>query len=98
MLALLGRLFLLVLLLCDWGGDPYFGHNPLSHPLGSQEVYCYSIGCKEDVCKNLVPLRHTQATDFAAVDRIALPNRPSFRPTIPFPDVDRVFDFKAIRC
>jgi hypothetical protein len=43
LLLVLGRIFLLFLLGCDWAGDPYDGQSPLSQPLGSQEVYCYSI-------------------------------------------------------
>jgi hypothetical protein len=45
MLAAFARLFLLVLLACDYAGDPYFGQSPLSHVLGSQEVVCSSLHC-----------------------------------------------------
>jgi hypothetical protein len=40
--AVLKRFFLLLLLACDWAGDPYFGQCPLSRPLASQEAYCHS--------------------------------------------------------
>lgn len=28
--------YLLLLLTCDWIGDPYFGHSPLSQPFANQ--------------------------------------------------------------
>jgi hypothetical protein len=43
MSLLLGRLLLLFLLACDWAGDPYFGHSPLSTVMASQEVVCESL-------------------------------------------------------
>ena len=49
LLLVFGRLFLLFLLGCDWAGDPYDGQSPLSQPLGSQEVYCYSIEHAETI-------------------------------------------------
>jgi hypothetical protein len=41
----LSALFLLLLLVCDWIGDPYFGQSSLSHPLSNQEVSCSSLSC-----------------------------------------------------
>jgi hypothetical protein len=93
-----GRLFLLVLLLCDWCGDPYYGHNPMSRPLGSQEVFCYSIGCKEEVNKDLAPLGSTQPTEQGVNDCVALCHGPSFRPEVPPPDTGRLYVFKELRC
>jgi hypothetical protein len=51
----LGRLFLFLLLVCDWAGDPYFGHSPLSRPGSSQDVYCYSLYCRHFVRLAVVP-------------------------------------------
>jgi hypothetical protein len=39
----LSRLFLLLLLACDWVGDPYHGTSPLSRPFSSQEMTCRSL-------------------------------------------------------
>jgi hypothetical protein len=36
-------LFLFLLLICDWLGDPYFGRSPLSQPMSSQIAYCKSV-------------------------------------------------------
>jgi hypothetical protein len=37
------RLFLLLLLACDWAGDAFHGLSPFSRPLSSTEVVCPSI-------------------------------------------------------
>jgi hypothetical protein len=47
----LGRLFLLFLLACDYAGDPYFGHSPLSRPLSSQTAYCCSLDHQTQLSK-----------------------------------------------
>lgn len=44
MCLLLTRSFLLLLLVCDWAGDPYHGQSPLSQPRSSQIYCCPSIG------------------------------------------------------
>jgi hypothetical protein len=44
MTAFVRRCFLLLLLVCDWAGDPHMGRSPLSQPLGSQIVVCRTIG------------------------------------------------------
>jgi hypothetical protein len=41
--SILGRVFLLLLLVTDWAGDPFFGQLPSSRPLASSEVYCHSL-------------------------------------------------------
>jgi hypothetical protein len=43
MFLVLGRLFLLLLLVADWAGDPYFGRSPLSRPFASQDAFCHSM-------------------------------------------------------
>jgi len=48
MTPLLLRLLLLLLLLCDWAFDPYHGRSPLSRPLSSQEVTCFSLALRAD--------------------------------------------------
>jgi hypothetical protein len=40
MMVVVSRLFLFLLLVADWAGDPYFGHSPLSRPLASQDAVC----------------------------------------------------------
>jgi hypothetical protein len=42
--------FLLLLLVCDWVGDPHLGRSPLSRRLASQEVVCHtvSLGAADD--------------------------------------------------
>jgi len=37
------RLFLFLLLVADYAGDPYFGQSPLSRPLSSQDCFCHSM-------------------------------------------------------
>ncbi len=53
-----GRLFLLLLLACDWAGDPYFGHSPLSHPWSSQVAVCRSLDCVGDALPPVSPEEH----------------------------------------
>jgi hypothetical protein len=55
MLVGFGRLFLFLLLVCDWAGDPHFGHSPHSRPMSSQDVYCYSISCRNVVRLAVAP-------------------------------------------
>jgi hypothetical protein len=40
----LPQLFLLLLLIAEWAGDPHFGHSLFSQPLSSQPVCCHSVG------------------------------------------------------
>jgi hypothetical protein len=49
------RLFLLLLLIADWAGDPYFGHSPLSRPMASQEAFCQSLVYRTELCRATVP-------------------------------------------
>jgi hypothetical protein len=51
----LSRLFLFLLLVCDWAGDPYFGQSPLSRPGTSQDCYCYSLACRHALRLAVVP-------------------------------------------
>src|SRR5437016_5263531 len=55
MLVGFGRLFLFLLLVCDWVGDPYHGQSPLSRPGSSQDVYCYSMSCRNVVRLAVAP-------------------------------------------
>jgi hypothetical protein len=43
MILLIGRLFLFLLLIADYAGDPYFGQSPLSRPFSSQDAFCHSV-------------------------------------------------------
>ena len=49
MCLVISRLFLFLLLLCDWTWDPYLGNNPLSHPLSSTETCCDSLKTAETI-------------------------------------------------
>ena len=81
MLLLISRLFLFLLLVADWAGDPYFGQSPLSRPFSSQDAFCHSfvqranllkattIGCIED------PVLHAQSDTLAAVQTPGSPPR-----------------------
>jgi hypothetical protein len=50
----LSRAMLLVLLVCDWAGDPYFGQSPLSREMGSQEVCCKSISTQASLAQTIL--------------------------------------------
>jgi hypothetical protein len=43
MMPLIGRLFLFLLLVADYVGDPHFGQSPLSRPYASQDAFCHSV-------------------------------------------------------
>jgi hypothetical protein len=43
MFLVFSRLFLFLLLVADWAGDPYFGHSPFSRPFSSQDAFCHSM-------------------------------------------------------
>ena len=43
MTLVFGRLFLFLLLVADYAGDPYFGQSPLSRPGACQDAFCQSV-------------------------------------------------------
>jgi hypothetical protein len=49
MYASLRFFFLLLLLGCDWAGDPYFGTCPWSRPWSSQEMFCHSTVYRDEI-------------------------------------------------
>jgi hypothetical protein len=57
MLLLVGRVFLLFLLIADWVGDPYFGCSPLSRPFSSQEAFCHSAVHRANMVRAITPSR-----------------------------------------
>jgi len=44
----LPRILILLLLVCDWVGDPHHGQSPLSRCWSSQEVSCHSLAYRQD--------------------------------------------------
>jgi hypothetical protein len=42
-MPVLSRVFLLLLLACDWAADPYQGTSSLSQIFGSTETFCHSL-------------------------------------------------------
>jgi hypothetical protein len=44
MRTVVSRIFLVLLLVAEWAGDPHFGQSAFSRPLSSQPVSCHSIG------------------------------------------------------
>jgi hypothetical protein len=53
--AAIGRLLLLLLLVCDWAADPSLGTSPLSAPLASTESFCHSLAHREAVRQGCRP-------------------------------------------
>jgi hypothetical protein len=70
MLTVLGRLFLFLLLVCEWAGDPHFGNCPFSRPMSSQPVYCHSLPSRHR-CRlrmSILPSRMDLPAAVAAID------------------------------
>jgi hypothetical protein len=74
MIILIGRLFLLLLLIADYVGDPYFGQSPLSRPYASQDAFCHSVVHRVAIlrattfsCRD-VPMLHGTICPLAACD------------------------------
>jgi hypothetical protein len=55
MLFVVGRLFLLLLLVADYAGDPYGGRSPLSRPFSSQDAFCHSLIHRATISQAMVP-------------------------------------------
>jgi hypothetical protein len=50
----LTRLFLILLLVCEWAGDPHFGRTPrLSWPMQSEPVCCPSLRASHDAQRSI---------------------------------------------
>jgi hypothetical protein len=81
MLLLPGRIFLLLLLVADWAGDPYAGHSPLSRPFSSQEAFCHSMANRAAISRAMEPCWRSifgfssQALDFQWPDARRLVER-----------------------
>jgi hypothetical protein len=48
-------IFLILLLACDWAGDPYGGTCPWSRCWSSQEMFCHSTVYREQLRTATVP-------------------------------------------
>ena len=74
MVLLIGRLFLLLLLIADYVGDPYFGQSPLSRPFSSQDAFCHSVVHRVAILRVTtsswrdVPILHGAVCPLAACD------------------------------
>jgi hypothetical protein len=96
---LITRLFLFVLLVGDWAGDPYFGQSPLSRPMSSQQAYCHSLVHQQQLSRACSPAR--QANPILNTPSYDLPCS-SFVPSLPeappatYPAVDLIFVFMSI--
>jgi hypothetical protein len=83
MFPILPRLFLLLLLGCDWAADPYQGESPLSPSLGSQEAFCHSLVYRQTLHRQLTAGQWAPETTSAAhcspplLPSLALPADPS---------------------
>ena len=50
-------IFLLLLWVCDWAGDPYGGTCPWSRIWGNQETTCLSVHHRNDLSKSLLDVQ-----------------------------------------
>jgi hypothetical protein len=57
------RLFLFLVLVCDWAGDPYFGQSLFSRPMSSQQAYCYATVYRGAIQSPTVLLRFCDLAD-----------------------------------
>jgi hypothetical protein len=80
MSAFVQRCFLLLLLACDWAGDPHMGRSPLSQELGSQVVVCRTIGLQPTSVGLLSPTRQVAAPTHLTADGVA---HDTVRPSLP---------------
>jgi hypothetical protein len=102
MVLVLSRLFLLLLLVADWAGDPYFGHSPLSRPFSSQDAFCHSMVHRVAVLQAFN--RGWSATPlFQANDRMAASDpRPLMRARQPeqllLSTTDPLYAYMSLQC
>jgi len=73
MTLVIGRLFLFMLLVADYAGDPYFGQSPLSRPGAFQDAFCQSVVQREvllhaTTAASTMPALHVKTHGLHALD------------------------------
>jgi hypothetical protein len=93
------RALLLLLLACDWAGDPYIGRSPLSQPLSSQPVVCHTVRLTRSVAYpqfDVRPLAVLQADQAQALPQTEL--QPGLSEPGPVPLAERlVYRLRSLR-
>jgi hypothetical protein len=51
--AAIGCWVLLFLVVCDWAGDPTFGHSVFAHPTGNEVVVPFAIVYREKIYQTI---------------------------------------------
>jgi hypothetical protein len=102
MSLVISRLFLFLLLVADYVGDPYFGHSPLSRPYASQDAFCHSV------VQRVILLKATTAPDTMSVlhprahGLLALDTRSPMRGNETEPVIllaaDPLYGFMSLQC
>jgi len=102
MVLLVGRLFLLLLLIADYAGDPYFGQSPFSRPFSSQDAFCHSVAHRVAILRATTfgwrdaPVLHGTICPLTACDA-RQPVRNS-RTEHLLPATDLVYALMSLRC
>jgi hypothetical protein len=98
----IGRLFLCLLLVADYAGDPYFGQSPLSRPLASQEAFCHSLIQRVVLLKATTPAGTMPGLNVPANGLHGPETRPRVRGKEAQPDffaaADPVYDLVSLQC
>jgi hypothetical protein len=103
MLLLIGRLFLFLLLVADYVGDPYFGNSPLSRPFSSQDAFCHSFVQRDTLLKATTPIQRDFLIAHAPIETLAAYRAPSLMRCIEMDHVfleaaDPIYALKSLRC
>jgi hypothetical protein len=102
MVLLIGRLFLLLLLIADYAGDPYFGQSPLSRPFSSQDAFCHSVVHRVAILRATtlswrdVPIHHGTICPLTACDARQLVRHSKIEHLLPATDL--LYALMSLRC
>jgi hypothetical protein len=94
------RLFLLLLLACDWAADPFHGTSSLSHPLSSTETFCHSLVHRAVLARECAPCPCPCPCPFASPFHFILSSSPALPHEGPPPaasSTDLVYLFMSIQ-
>jgi hypothetical protein len=103
MLQLSARLFLFLLLVADYVGDPYFGNSPLSRPFSSQDAFCHSFVQRDTLLKATTPIQRDFLIAHAPTESLAAYGPAPLMRSIEIDHVfleaaDPIYALKSLRC
>jgi hypothetical protein len=103
MCGILGRLFLLLLLACDWAADPAYlapAVQALAAPMASTECFCHSLAYRAALQKTSAGAQDPTPACLAPAmnDCCCFWTAPSLQILTPFSPTSLLYVFLSLRC